>query len=199
MEHIRCFILLVLILVFNHLLSQTSKVEMLLTGPIKMDNKSRMVVKAAFLNNTKDTINLYHPGILFSAFGGHYNKNSPRYSFGILQSDSLLFWKGNCDMAPPKQNVYISFKNGLKLIFPKKQDRLKNSSIVIPPGKFVSRDILVELTDCYQLKKHQKYTFSLTYNHPVQQSDDLIKTNNHERLIFLYSTSASFDFIYMGK
>jgi hypothetical protein len=199
MDYIKYLIIFVLFLIFKNLEAQTSNVEMVLIGPSTLNNKNRMVVNVSFLNNNEDTVNFYHPGILSSAFGGYYMKNSPRYSFGILKSDSLLFWKGNCDMTPPKQNVYLSFKNGLTLIFPKNHERLRNSTLSIPPGKFVSLDILVAITDCYQLEKHQKYKFSLTYNHPIQLNDDQIEANNNERLKFLYSASASFDFIYVGK
>lgn len=199
MEYIKYLLICVLFLMFKNLEAQTSNVDLVLRGSSKLNKNNWMVIKISFVNNSKDSISFYHPGILAGAFAGYYAKNSPLYSLGILKSDTVLYWKGNCFMEYPRQKVYLSFKNGLTVLFHKKQEKLRNRKFIIPPGKIVSQDILLIVRDCYQLEKNQKYSFSLTYNHPFDAENCKIKTDLSTRVYYRYSATASFDFIYTGS
>lgn len=201
MVYIRYSILIVIFCFFSSkLVCQEKNIEMVLKGPDKLTKKNMMAVRISFLNYSEDTVRLYHPGgEMFSAFGGYYVKYNKLYSLGILQNDTLQYWKGNCNMERAKQKIYISFENGITVIFPKWQERLKNSLLSIKPLNSISFVILVDLTDCYQFENNRKYTLSITYNHPFDLNDISLEDQNRGTNNFLYTSTSSLEFVYIDE
>ncbi len=198
MAYTRVLLLLTMILFFGNVQCQENNVVMNLQGTRKVKSENRLAVRITFQNKSSDTIRFYHPGILYSAFGGYYVKNSKLFSLGILQNDTVIYWKGNCNMERPRQRIYKSFADGFSLLIPKRIEKQRNSIITVSPEKSVSIKVLVVLTDCYQFESGQKYTLALTYNHPFNSFDSFAVSQEMERYDYLYSTSASMEFIYSG-
>lgn len=178
---------------------QEKSIVMSLEGTKKLRGDNRLAVKITFHNKSKDTIRFYHPGILYSAFGGYYVKTGKLFSLGILQNDTVIYWEGNCNMERPRQRIYISFLDGFSLLIPKRIEKQRNRIFEVSPEKSVSLKTLVVLTDCYQFESGLKYTLAITYNHPSDSSDNLPVSPKMGICNFFYSTSAGMEFVYSGR
>ena len=161
MEFIKSFFLLIVICIIS---STTIIAQDLFQFEIKKlviyNNSKNVYLKLNLTNNTLDSIEITHPGILFSAFDGYHPINSFGFSFGLYSGDSLLNWNGNCDMKPTYPKKKLVFNDGIFIINPLKIDNHRNSKLKLNPNTSADIEIFIVISDCYLFTENSIYNLN---------------------------------------
>jgi len=175
------FIVLVVSMISSYTSNAQNVFKIEIEKKVVYNKKKNIYLKLKLFNNTSESIEIIHPGILFSAFDGNHPFNSTGFSFGLYNGDTLINWEGNCDMKPEKPIKKIVLNDGIFIIKPSNIDKLEKTRLVLHPKMSNSIELLLVLSDCYNFSGKNDYIIKLTYNNLNNFINNPIESNKLDR------------------